>query len=403
MALARLRPLRGLRAIRRAYSTHRLEVPVIDLAGSDAAVASEVASACEEWGFFQVVNHGVDAGVTARWEAQMRAFFALPTAEKAAIRRHAGNARGFFDDELTKQKRDWKEALDFGVTPSRDWSLADGDAANANLDGFNQFPPASRLPAFRPAMHAYFDACTSLAERLTEIFALGLGLPRDHFTEGERLREAHTSYLRMNYYPTCAEPGEPPPLGISPHKDAGFLTVLKQDDDCHSLQVRRRGAPDDEWSTVHPVPGALTVNTGDMAQASPPARPRPRAAVATSRPPSAAQVWSNDRYHAPEHRVLTSPDKVRYSAPYFYNPGYATTVAPSPTHGAPRYAPVVWGYFRAQRFAGDFADFGTEIQISDFAASDSWHVANQARFVDEVDFEKPFSLEENRRLLSREA
>ena len=286
MSVARLRPLRGLRAIR-AYSTapapsSLLEPPVIDLAGSDAAVASEVASACEEWGFFQVVNHGVDAGVTARWEAQMRAFFALPTAEKAAIRRHAGNARGFFDDELTKQKRDWKEALDFGVTPSRDWSLADGDAANANLDGFNQFPPASRLPAFRPAMHAYFDACTSLAERLTEIFALGLGLPRDHFTEGERLREAHTSYLRMNYYPTCAEPGEPPPLGISPHKDAGFLTVLKQDDDCHSLQVRRRGAPDDDWSTVHPVPGALTVNTGDMAQARPPARPRPRAAVATS-------------------------------------------------------------------------------------------------------------------------
>ena len=101
--------------------------------------------------------------------------------------------------------------------------------------------------------------------------------------------------------------------------------------------------------------------------------------------------------------MLTSPDKVRYSAPYFYNPGYATTVAPSPTHGAPRYAPVVWGYFRAQRFAGDFTDFGTEIQISDFAAADSWHVANQARFVDEVDFEKPFSLEENRRLLSREA
>ena len=42
-------------------------------------------------------------------------------------------------------------------------------------------------------MHGYCDACTSLAERLTEIFALGLGLPRDHFTEGERLREAHTS------------------------------------------------------------------------------------------------------------------------------------------------------------------------------------------------------------------
>ena len=93
---------------------------------------------------------------------------------------------------------------------------------------------------------------------------------------------------------------------------------------------------------------------------------------------------------------------MRYSAPYFYNPGYATTVAPSPTHGAPLRARRL-GLLQAQRFAGDFADFGTEIQISDFAAADSWHVANQARFVDEVDFEKPFSLEENRRLLSREA
>ena len=36
----------------------------------------------------------------------------------------------------------------------------------------------------------------------------------------------------------------PPPLGISPHKDAGFLTVLAQDPDCHSLQVRRRGTDD---------------------------------------------------------------------------------------------------------------------------------------------------------------
>jgi len=49
-------------------------------------------------------------------------------------------------------------------------------------------------------------------------------------------------YLRMNYYPPCNEagpPGGPPPLGISPHTDAGFLTVLAQDELCHSLQVKR--------------------------------------------------------------------------------------------------------------------------------------------------------------------
>jgi len=38
------------------------------------------------------------------------------------------------------------------------------------------------------------------------------------------------------------------------------------------------------------------------------------------------------------------------------------------------------------RFAGDFADYGEEIQISDFAkGSGSWHVSNQSRFMGEVE------------------
>jgi isopenicillin N synthase-like dioxygenase len=57
--------------------------------------------------------------------------------------------------------------------------------------------------------------------------------------------------------------------------------------------------------TVHPIPGAITVNTGDM-----------------------AQIWSNGKYQAPLHRVLTNRNKVRYLAPFFYNPGYETWVEP---------------------------------------------------------------------------
>ena len=53
------------------------------------------------------------------------------------------------------------------------------------------------------------------------------------------------------------------------------------------------------------------------------------------------------------------------------------------------------------RFAGDFADYGEEIQISDFAkGSGSWHVSNQARFLAATDFRRPFSVEANRPLLS---
>ena len=56
------------------------------------------------------------------------------------------------------------------------------------------------------------------------------------------------------------------------------------------------------------------------------------------------------------------------------------------------------------RSAGDFADYGTEIQISDFAkGSGSWHVANQARFLESVDFGTAFDVEQMRPLLSRDA
>ena len=389
VAATRLVGLRRCFSVQPAAAASTANVPTIDLdalqqlkpgEAPPAALVEEVASACAEWGFFQVINHGVDRELCMRAEEQQRQFFALPAASKEPIRRSAANARGWYNDELTKQRRDWKEGLDFGSTPSMDWALRDEDAANGNLDGYNRFPPADVLPQFRPVMLEYFDALTGLAERLTRLFALGLDVPADYF-EPVLKHGAHTSYLRLNYYPPCPDPGPPPAqLGISPHKDAGFLTVLAQDPSCHSLQVRDRSRPD-EWVTVRPIEGAFTINTGDM-----------------------AQVWSNDRYFAPEHRVLTHPTKERYSAPFFYNPAYHAAVKPLPTLGPPRFDELVWGYFRAIRFAGDFADYGTEIQIDDFrTGSDSWHVANQSRFMAAADFERSFDIEANRRLLTRAA
>jgi isopenicillin N synthase-like dioxygenase len=40
------------------------------------------------------------------------------------------------------------------------------------------------------------------------------------------------------------------------------------------------------------------------------------------------QVWSNDRYRAPTHRVKAQKHAARYSAPFFYNPSYGTNYAP---------------------------------------------------------------------------
>ena len=127
---------------------------------------------------------------------------------------------------------------------------------------------------------------------------------------------------------------------MSHHTDAGALTLLQQDG-TEGLQFLVGG----EWQTAPADPSQLCVNLGDM-----------------------LQVWTNDRYQAPLHRVLANAEKVRYSAPYFLNPAYSCDCAPL-TGDEPLYQTVNWGEFRRRRADGDYADYGDEVQISQYRIS----------------------------------
>lgn len=66
-----------------------ISIPVVDLAalsdGEDAcdvATVRAVAEACEGWGFFHAVNHGVRPALLRRAREVWRMFFHLPMAEK---------------------------------------------------------------------------------------------------------------------------------------------------------------------------------------------------------------------------------------------------------------------------------------------------------------------------------
>jgi hypothetical protein len=58
--------------------------------------------------------------------------------------------------------------------------------------------------------------------------------------------------------------------------------------------------------------------------------------------------------------------------PFFFNPNYDTVAAPlrcqpgEEFEANPRFQPVRWGDFRSQRYLGDYADFGKEIQVENF-------------------------------------
>lgn len=308
-------------------------VPVIDIAALEKADSLRaIDAACRTWGFFQVKGHGIPDNVVGDLTAAMRAFFEQPQSAKREILRSAENPWGYYDQELTKNTRDWKEVYDFGP--------ADGKSIEPQWPG--------GLPDFAAAIRNYYVHCERVAYRLLSALSLNVGLPSDGLEQ--YFGALHTSFLRLNHYPACPTPASPEGLntaadgylGINHHTDAGVLTLLLQDDQA-GLQVFRDGI----WHLVEPRRDSLVVNIGDI-----------------------VQVWSNDRYRAALHRVITNPVRSRFSVPFFLNPSYQTNYAPLPTmideeHPA-RYRSINWGEFRSRRAAGDYADYGEEVQIAQY-------------------------------------
>ena len=216
-------------------------------------------------------------------------------------------------------------------------------------------------------MELYYKACENLAKIVMNLIGMSL-----EFDTGLLYRyfESHTAFIRLNLYEAAnynkssvAEiiDGETQAindagLGISRHTDAGAITILLQDN-VAGLEVysgSKQDNNDGEWLLVEPVPGTLTVNTGDM-----------------------VQIWSNNRYKAAEHRVRASTTRDRYSIAFFYNPSYDAVVEPlKNVHGKyacgedAAYVPVSWGAFRRLRFMGDYSDLGEEVQIEHYRTGD---------------------------------
>ncbi|KAF6177048.1 hypothetical protein GIB67_015923 [Kingdonia uniflora] len=95
-------------------------IPLIDLlAYNDPSaldeLVDEIGDACKNWGFFQVINHGVPSELQEGIESAARKFFALSREEKNKVARDEENPLGFYDTEHTKNVRDWKEVFDFTV------------------------------------------------------------------------------------------------------------------------------------------------------------------------------------------------------------------------------------------------------------------------------------------------
>ena len=187
--------------------------PVIDLeavrepqesAAARKDIARELASACEEIGFFAVTGHGVPRGVIADLVAQSYAFFDLPLVEKLAVKRpRPEQNRGYIapgEERLARLRGDetppdLKELYTIGPFDLPDTAYFTGPTAY----------PSSRPTCGRcarlgcgPPCEAYWHELDRVARILCQGFADALGLAPDFF---EDKTDKHTSQLRIMHYP----------------------------------------------------------------------------------------------------------------------------------------------------------------------------------------------------------
>lgn len=62
-----------------------IDLPMIDLSSEKSMVMKLIVKACEEYGFFNVINHGVPHDIISKMEKEGFDFFAKPMEEKKLV------------------------------------------------------------------------------------------------------------------------------------------------------------------------------------------------------------------------------------------------------------------------------------------------------------------------------
>ncbi|RLM85924.1 1-aminocyclopropane-1-carboxylate oxidase 1 [Panicum miliaceum] len=265
--------------------------PIIDmglLAGEERPAAMDMLrDACENWGFFQILNHGISTELMDEVERLTKGHYKrvreqrfLEFASKA-LQDGGGGARGVKAENL-----DWEST--FFVRHLPESNLAE----IPDLDD-----------GYRRAMRRFAGELEALAERLLDLLCENLGLERGYLARAFRgpSKGAPTFATKVSSYPPCPRPDLV--SGLRAHTDAGGIILLFQDDRVGGLQLLKDGA----WVDVPPTRHSIVVNLGDQ-----------------------LEVITNGRYKSVVHRVVAQPDGNRMSIASFYNPGGDAVIFPAP-------------------------------------------------------------------------
>ncbi|XP_028783117.1 gibberellin 2-beta-dioxygenase 1-like [Neltuma alba] len=300
-------------------------IPLVDLSKPDAK--SLIVKACEDFGFFKVVNHGVPMDAISRLEYEAANFFSLPLHEK----HKAGPANPFgYGNKHIGRNGDigWVEYLLLNTNQ---------DFNSLKLSSVSENNPEK----FRSALNEYITAVRKMAREILDLMAEGLNIqPKNVFSRLVTDKQSD-SVFRLNHYPACPELAmngvkEDPTenkIGFGEHTDPQIIALLRSNN-TSGLQISLR---DGTWVSVPPDQSSFFVNVGDS-----------------------LQVMTNGRFKSVKHRVLANQFKSRLSMIYFAGPPLNQKIAPLPslilTGKESLYKEFTWFEYKTSAYGTRLAD-----------------------------------------------
>ncbi|TVU28710.1 hypothetical protein EJB05_20240 [Eragrostis curvula] len=247
-----------------------------------SAAMEVIRDACENWGFFELLNHGISHELMDEVERLTKAQYASCQAQK--FKEFARRTLEAGENGADVKDVDWESTFFVRHRPVS--NVAD----LPDLDDH-----------YRQVMKEFASAIEKLAERLLDLLCENLGLEPGYLKKAFAGSNGPTFGTKVSAYPPCPRPDLVD--GLRAHTDAGGIILLFQDDQVSGLQLLKDG----EWVDVPPVRHAIVVNIGDQ-----------------------LEVITNGLYKSVMHRVLTRPDGNRMSIASFYNPGADAVIFPAP-------------------------------------------------------------------------
>ncbi|XP_004250131.2 hyoscyamine 6-dioxygenase-like [Solanum lycopersicum] len=260
------------------------DIPLIDLANNHPNDAiQQVIKACQEFGIFQVINHGVCENLMDDTMNIYKEFFKLPSEYKAK----------FYSNDINKSCRLCSSTLAYDTEEFHYWRDNFTHHCYPLEEYIMTWP--NKPTKYREVVSEYSIETRKLLYKILDMICKGLGLEKGYF-EGELSK---TNVISVNHHIPCPNPSLT--LGMPVHSDPNLITLLQQ---CNvpGLQILKDG----KWIGVQPIPHAIVVIPGLQ-----------------------LKVISNDRFITRVHRVVTHAKEARTTIGVFLGPSPKSLIKPA--------------------------------------------------------------------------